>query len=175
MNQNKSDQGDQVVNVNPRHPLVARPDAPAQPQTERGQHPFQRAATGIKNNADAQRNNANPQRFGGQRFPLPGDAYLGKETGSGRRAFRQNFAAPRAVVADGGSADENFGWLSQCGHGFDRAARTLDTAVEDALLGPGRPPLGYWLAGQMNDGICSLQDSRVPSPPANHGANRSIR
>src|SRR3546814_12145202 len=74
--QKKINQSDLIGNVNPRHPLPAIANTPAQPQFERQQQARQKAALGRQDQAGANQYHTYAHGLGALRGFLPGDAQL---------------------------------------------------------------------------------------------------
>ena len=75
------DQADEVVALDPRHPLPARTERSAEAEFERRQHPRDEAAIGADHEADPQTDHTHAMRFRRTRRVLPGVAEFVAEAG----------------------------------------------------------------------------------------------
>ena len=147
-----------VVERDPTQVLGAVADYAAEPEPERQQHLFERAAVWAEHDADSQPNDARPGRGEGLHRGFPFAAHVGQKPGARRALFGQHLVLAVAVVADGRGAQKHRGRPCALRQDLAQPARPDDAAVPDAaleIIGP--PPGGDILAGQMNHGIEPLE------------------
>ena len=82
--------------MDPRHVLVAAGDRPADAELERRQHPRERAAAAVEDDAGAHAHDAHAELLGARGLVLPGDADLREEVGPGRARTRRRPRRPAA-------------------------------------------------------------------------------
>ena len=85
--QREQHQLDQVVAMDPAHPLLARPDAAAEPGAKHRQHARERAAVALEHDTDAEHDGAHAERLRRDGLAFPRSADFGEEVAAGRRAF----------------------------------------------------------------------------------------
>src|SRR5687767_10106305 len=72
--QTMQDEPNQVVAMDPAHPLATVPDPPAEAEFEWQQQTREEPAVAIEHQPGAQAHYAHPERLGALRLPFPGDA-----------------------------------------------------------------------------------------------------
>src|SRR6185369_5983988 len=100
-------QANEIVALNPAHPLPARADRAAKTKLEGQQEPRQHAALSAKHQPDAQPHNARAEPLRTLRGALPGLADPMTEAALAAVELGELFILPEAVPADGGAADEH--------------------------------------------------------------------
>ncbi|VVN76931.1 hypothetical protein PS685_05346 [Pseudomonas fluorescens] len=153
--QKKIDQGDLIIDMDPRHPLSTVADRPAQPQFERHQQPRQKAALGRQYQPGTNQDHANSQGFGTLRGLLPGDAQLTGEIIDDRRRLLGQFPfATVAIPADGGARDQYLRFLLAAFEPGQHRFGQCDPAAPEQRLALGGPwPVGNRRPRQIDNGI----------------------
>src|SRR5699024_7698702 len=99
---------EEVVQVDPRQPLAAAAETPAQPGREQRPLQAQGAAEGALHDAGAHLDGSEPGTGAGLRRLLPGPDHPGEEIGSCGGVLPEELAGPVvAVEPDGRGADED--------------------------------------------------------------------
>src|SRR5579862_7576346 len=141
---------DDIVHVNPGHPMAARTKPASQTEPERRQHFFERPAGFTQHNSDARRNYANTERAGTERLLFPGLAYFRQIIFPGLGSLIQNLVSPRSVVTDCGRCDENTRTVFERFERRHQIVSAKNAAVANAVFFFFRPsPLGHGLARQV--------------------------
>ena len=92
---------DDVVHVDPRHPLASMAKAASHAHFEGQEHLVERAAIGRKNDADPKRDDSNSKRSCCVSLLFPGDADVALEAGPGARGLPELFVSPIPIEANG--------------------------------------------------------------------------
>ena len=139
--------------VNPGKPLASAAERPAGEEPEGEHHARQGAAVAAEDDAGADDYPTHTQPLDLLRRGLPRHAHLGEEIVAGSRIFGNRLVTTRAVVADGGSLDDDLGPGRRAGHSLHHGRARLLAAGGDTPLPRCRPPSsGDALAGQVDDG-----------------------
>jgi hypothetical protein len=150
----RDDEARHVVAMDPRHPLLAAADGTTDEGAERRQHARERAADGGEHDAEAEADHAHAGALRRERLVLPRGADPGEEVAAGSRRLVERLVPVRAVVPDGGRAQQDAGPRLRRRDRGDEPPRRLDAAVADASLLLLRPTArGDRLAGQVHDGF----------------------
>jgi hypothetical protein len=140
----------QVLHVDPRKPLLAAAEPPAQAESEDGQHFTERAAPPSQNDSETGDDDPGSLLLGlaGLCLPLPADP--GEEVGARRVVLIEVLVTVEAVVADGGGGKErDAGGL--CRQGIDQVHGGENPALcDETLVRPG-PPGKDTRAGEVDD------------------------
>jgi len=95
------DQANEIVALDPRHPLPAIAHGPAQAELEWRQHPAQEPTFGAEHEADPQPHDTRAVLPRVHRHALPGFAEAMTEAGLAAVELGQGFVLPQPVPADG--------------------------------------------------------------------------
>ena len=167
----EQEQRDQVVEGDPTHVLIARPDGAAQSQFEGQAHFGECPPVARQDDANARMHGSDTRFCGGTGGPFPSDRDLGEKALAGRAVFGEEFVPSVAVITDGRRGDERAWRRRQLREGLREQGRALHPAVPDTRLLRGCPTSRRdVLAGQMDDPIDideprGVEDicSRIPS------------
>jgi hypothetical protein len=126
-----ADQANQIVALDPGHPLPARSHRTAESKLERRQHPRQKSAFGADHKTSSQVNYPDAVFRRAARFLLPGRAEFMAEAGMGLGGFRQGLILPQAVPADRRPADQHRWPALQPRDQADDITRHVDPGIEN--------------------------------------------
>ena len=150
-------QPDDVVDVDPGHPLLAVPEAAAGAHLEWCHHLGEGTAVRRQHHADAQTDDPDTVLFGAHRLALPIGTYLGEVAVTHDGALIEYVIFTVAVVTDRRRGDENPGLFLQGRECFDQVARANHPAVADAALLFGAPTLPDRFAGEVEHDIDAVE------------------
>src|SRR5262245_47796033 len=105
------DQANEVVALDPAHPLLAGADRGAEAEPEGQQHARQRAALGTEHYADAQPHHPHAKSLRAPGRTLPGLADAVAERALAAVEFSELFILPETIPANRRAADQH-GWLA---------------------------------------------------------------
>src|SRR5437868_6243869 len=100
------DQTNEIVALDPRHPLQARAERAAETEFERRQQPREEAAVAPNHKPDAQSADPHAMRFGSSRRLLPGLAEIVAEAAMRLGGFGQRLILPQTIPADRRTVDQ---------------------------------------------------------------------
>ena len=103
------DQPDEIVTLDPRHPLLAAADGAAEAELERRKQIAEHPGLGPQHEPDAQADHAHSEPFGFPRRAFPGVADAMAEAALAAVELGQRLVAPCAVPPDRRAADHHGG------------------------------------------------------------------
>src|SRR5260370_19594088 len=107
------DQPDEIVALDPRHPLFTAADRAAEAELERSKQIAEHPALSAKYESDAQPDDANPELFGFSRRAFPGLADAMAEAALAAVELRQRLISPGAVPSHRRATDHHGGTALQ--------------------------------------------------------------
>ena len=161
--QRMQEHADDVVDVDPAHPLPAGPEPAGGRCAEERQHRRQRAPLPGQDDSGPDDGYAHLRSPPRQRakFRFPGLDQVGEEAASLRAVGCQRFVGTVAVEADGGSVHERPQVPAVGQRRLDEPSRSEDPRLEDQALPFVRPSSARdRLAGQMDDRVGSVHGLR---------------
>ena len=99
----KQKETDEILDMNPRHPLLSAAETAADPEAERSEHLRERPTVASQDCGDANRYDTQAEFGGALRFAFPFQTNIGQKTGTRRTTFCEDLVAAIAIVADGRS------------------------------------------------------------------------
>ena len=151
-------QANQIVEMNPRHPLTAAAQWASQTQPKRRQHFRQGTALLAQHDPDPRIHDADP-RFGRRLgFPFPSHADLGQEIAARPRRLVQDLVAAVAVVAHSRNGNQDARRSSQSLEGRHQVTRAGHATVAYAgLLVRSPAALGDGFTGQVKNDVNAFE------------------
>ena len=149
------DQADEIVALDPRHPLPARAERAAEAEFERRQHPRDEAALGAEHEADAQAAPPSPRALRPRRaaFSQASQSSWLKQA-CDLAEFGQRLILPEPVPADRRAGDQHRRLALEPRDQAHDIAGHVDARLEDlAALGLGPQPVADRLAREIDDRI----------------------
>src|SRR5438132_13824407 len=95
--------------MHPGEPLFTAPKPSTEPELERREHFFQRAACSAKDDASADLNDSNAELCSMRSFAFPGLTDLAHKAAARCRGFVELFVSSIAIESNGRAADKNCG------------------------------------------------------------------
>src|SRR5580700_1258133 len=128
-----------VVKRDPRHPLLAASQPPAEAQLEGRKHLRQRASLCRKNHSKSRDNRANAARLRAESFGFPVTASIGQKIVSAGARFSEDFVAAIAVITDRRGRDEYSRFLFQARESIHKHAGDINPAAAKDFFSRGIP------------------------------------
>ena len=167
------DQSHDVVNVDPRHPLLSISYSAPDAEFERQQHFLQRAAVAGENHSEPKYHYANPEPFCRSRFALPFPAPRPRP-GNPRRAARIPSASLHHAIRNIPIADaliNTAGGVFNAARASHKLPRAIHAAGSNPLLRRRRPSLRHWLTRQMHHRVARFKIFRLDRATRRQRAN----
>ncbi len=166
----RDEEGDEVVAVDPRHPLLPAAERAADAEPEGEEHLRKRPAPLAEDDPDPRADETDPSGRGAPGRVLPGHRRLGEKAGAGPARLGQLLVPAVPVEADGRSVDEHAGPPLR---GPERRADLFGgpgPAPDDPGLRGRGPALGDRLPGEIDDGVGAVDGGRQVAPGDGAGA-----
>ncbi|MNM38893.1 hypothetical protein D3C81_496590 [compost metagenome] len=166
MLQEKINQGDLVVYMNPRHPLPTIANRPAQPQFERQAQARQKAALARQHQAGTHQYHTNTQRLGSHGGFFPGDAQLaGKILLDRLRGFGELTLATIAIPTYRRARNQHLrALLARLQPGQQLFGQGDPTGPEQCPSTGTPGPIGYRCTGQIDHRIHGVVIGQLVKP-----------
>ncbi len=146
-----NDEPADIIHVHPGHPLLARAQTSAKPETKDRPDALKRTTIRSQNEAGPEKGDPNLVRLRGQGGLLPFRGNIGQETFPARSGLGEHFISSVTVEAGRRSADQNANFAS--GKSADEGLRDLDPTLANALPFLLRPPADDRLTGEIHDRV----------------------